>query len=361
MRNTSERSWEPARVAARSLIGAFLGAWLLGAAAIAAPPMPFLQVHGQLTLSGGAPVVGLTTTTVNLYDSLGAPSPFWSETDLVAYADGGIFVTTLGDTVSLATEDLDRDVWMGFQIDGGPELTPRLPMRTAAYAAHALTARDLAPEVDVDMLGYRITTLAEPVGPLDAATKFYVDQAFAALPPGPTGPQGPPGPTGPQGAPGPTGPAGAPGGQGPVGPLGPTGPDGPPGPMGPTGAPGAAGTTGPIGATGPTGAAGTGSGVASYGAVFRYTVGASHNAACGDVVVAHGAAVSVTLPTSPAVPCIVAVAESGNGSATADAGAGNLIHSDTQGAGIQIHDVEAMRWYYFTDIVGTSNRWVQKR
>jgi hypothetical protein len=78
---------------------------------------------------------------------------------------------------------------------------------------------------------------ADPVEPLEAATKAYVDAH-----PGSPGPQGPEGPQGPQGTPGTPGTPGAPGA---------TGPAGATGAQGPKGDTGAAGATGPTGPQGP--------------------------------------------------------------------------------------------------------------
>ena len=82
--------------------------------------------------------------------------------------------------------------------------------------------------------------------------------------------RGPMGPTGPQGARGPIGP------QGPVGPVGPTGATGAVGPIGPQG------PVGPVGATGPQGPAGTND--ALYASI-------------GEVVVATGNQIPLTLDT----------------------------------------------------------------
>lgn len=71
----------------------------------------------------------------------------------------------------------------------------------------------------------------DPVQPLEAATKEYVDAAAA-------GAEGPPGPQGPPGLPGPQGPIGVPGNDGAAGA---TGPQGPKGDKGDTGATGPAG------------------------------------------------------------------------------------------------------------------------
>jgi Collagen triple helix repeat (20 copies) len=72
---------------------------------------------------------------------------------------------------------------------------------------------------------------ADPVDPLEAATKQYVDDATAGAegPPGPQGPPGLPGPQGPIGVPGNDGAPGATGPQGPKGDKGDTGPAGPAG------------------------------------------------------------------------------------------------------------------------------------
>lgn len=224
---------------------------------LAAPAMaqvsPWFQVQGRLTTPAGAPVTDPVTLTVRIHDMETLGSVDYTEVDVVVPGADGTFATVVGDGGSLDPDLFLAPRWLSFEIDGGGELAPRRRVIAAPVALRAASASDLAPLADVDMGGWVLTGLAEPVGPTDAATRGYVDAAVAALPPGPTGPTGPAGPqgaTGPDGALGPIGPTGA---QGPQGVPGPQGATGPQGNQGIQGVPGPQGDPGPQGATGPQG------------------------------------------------------------------------------------------------------------
>ena len=121
--------------------------------------------------------------------------------------------------------------------------------RATAVLAHDIASAAVRRTGDL-MLG-RLEMFADPVTPMEPATKQYVDQYVSE--PGPPGPQGPPGPEGPEGPEGSQGPRGYEGPPGQVGPPGDIGPEGPEGERGPPGPSGSLGPTGPQGPPGPEG------------------------------------------------------------------------------------------------------------
>ena len=212
-------------------------------------PPPLLQLQGRLTDAAGTPLhqAGVSVA-VRLYDVAVGGSALFTETHVLDVAHG-LASLEIGSSTPLdpALFAASAALWVGLEVDGEPEMTPRLRLTAAAYAALAGTA-DTADEAD-DVPGMDITPASVAVG-----GGLVIDSAghWVGSPAGLAGPAGPTGPTGPQGPPGVSGPTG------PVGAVGPTGPVGaaPIGPTGPAGATGPAGPTGPLGPNGPTGPAG---------------------------------------------------------------------------------------------------------
>jgi hypothetical protein len=230
------------------------------AAALAAQPAvpPTLPFQGRLALQAGGNVNGVVAVTFRIYNVATGGTVRWTEANPAVAVSNGLFALELGGITGFPTDLFDgRTLYLGVSVGNDPEMTPRLPIPSQAYAQLAADA--------VDVKGKDIHPRTVSIGTaqvIDSTGKWVGSPTGLQGPPGPTGPTGPIGPTGPQGLqgiPGPTGPTGPIGLTGPAGPTGPTGPiglTGPAGPIGPTGPIGLTGPAGPIGPTGPIGLTG---------------------------------------------------------------------------------------------------------
>lgn len=222
----------------------FVAALALAQAVVAFAPTASADVPPQLTEQGrlfdnlGAPLAGQVSVVFSIYAGPSGGAPLWTETHAVDL-DEGYFSAQLGTITPFPASLFDGSPrYVGIQVGGDPEMSPRQPTASVPYALRANDATgDLHPH-SVSINGMTV---------IDASGSWVGPSS------GLVGPQGPQGPAGPQGAQGPAGPQGD---IGPMGPQGPAGAVGPTGPQGPAGAAGAAGAIGPTGPQGPAGAAG---------------------------------------------------------------------------------------------------------
>lgn len=118
--------------------------FLLAPLCFAAPPQT-INYQGYLTGSGGAPVTGAVVMTFKLYNAAsGSVPPLWTETQLSANVVNGNFNVALGSVTSFALP-FDVPYWLGVTINADPEMAPRQPLASSAYAIHAITADALSP------------------------------------------------------------------------------------------------------------------------------------------------------------------------------------------------------------------------
>jgi hypothetical protein len=202
----------------------------------------------------GNELTGTSDVTFRLYESSEGGEPLWEETQTVAF-DNGVYTAELGKMAGFPDDLFDREeLFLGIQIDGDREMSPRLLLSSVPWAHRAemaAMAESLSPDasqasVIISGFGEVIDKEGNWVGP-------SAGLVGAAGPAGPAGPQGPQGVIGPQGVKGDVGPQGVQGAKGDAGPQGPVGATGPQGEVGSQGAVGATGPQGPIGATGPQG------------------------------------------------------------------------------------------------------------
>jgi hypothetical protein len=103
-----------------------------GAEVIAIPQM--LSYQGKLTDTSGIPVPNSDySVTFALYTTSSGGSPFWSETQSVTTEDG-LFSVLLGSVTPIGSIPDGGVVYLAMTVSGGPELTPRLLIASAAYA-----------------------------------------------------------------------------------------------------------------------------------------------------------------------------------------------------------------------------------
>jgi hypothetical protein len=85
----------------------------------------------------GTPVPdGSYNVTFRIYDVAAGGTALWTEGQPLT-ATGGIINAYLGSIVPLNTLAFDVPYWLAVAIEYGPELTPRTPLTTVPYAAHA--------------------------------------------------------------------------------------------------------------------------------------------------------------------------------------------------------------------------------
>ena len=99
-----------------------------------------LSYQGVLTDKFNAPIAdGAYTITIRLYDVSNGGAPLWEEQNSVTTFDG-VFSVVLGNTqpINLA---FDNPYWLGIELQGEPEMRPRLPLVTSPYAFNSDRAR----------------------------------------------------------------------------------------------------------------------------------------------------------------------------------------------------------------------------
>lgn len=101
--------------------------------------MPY---QGFLQDAQGAPVDGLVSITVKLYEESLAGAPIWEETIAGTQVQGGAFSLNLGEISTNLNEYLytGRARYVGVSVNNGPELTPRTKIGSLPYAFMAYNA-----------------------------------------------------------------------------------------------------------------------------------------------------------------------------------------------------------------------------
>ena len=220
---------------------------VIAAAPAVAQETVTLTFKGDLSDLADAPVSADLPFTFTIYDQPEGGAALWTESGQVPVVDGQ-FAAVLGASeplpVALASSPT---LYLGVQIGGDDEQTPRMRVGGAIRALWAAQAQDAVGEIHPVSVSIGETLVINADGQ-------WVGEPFGAE--GPAGPQGERGPAGADGAQGPAGPAGADGAQGPAGRDGARGLPGADGAQGPAGRDGARGLPGADGAQGPVGPAG---------------------------------------------------------------------------------------------------------
>jgi len=99
-----------------------------------------INFQGSLTDANGHPLDGEHVVTFRIYYVLQSGTPKWEETQVVS-AYEGLFHTLLGGTTVLPDTLFEHeDLWMGLQVDGDPEMMPRMKLATVPWAFRAAVA-----------------------------------------------------------------------------------------------------------------------------------------------------------------------------------------------------------------------------
>jgi hypothetical protein len=113
-------------------------ALLLAAAPATAAPPRTLSYQGFLTSSADAPIDAPVQMTFSIYTAPTGGAPLWSETQASVAVAKGEFSTILGNATAL-TLAFDVPYYLGIAVGSDPEMTPRQPLASSAYAFRALS------------------------------------------------------------------------------------------------------------------------------------------------------------------------------------------------------------------------------
>ena len=176
-------------------------------AALSAPSLAWalpneLAQEGLLIDAQGNPLQGRHSVRVRFYDVAQGGNALFDETHANLDLVEGYYFVALGSIQPINPAHFRGEVFMGFSIDGGAELTPRVRLRKVAGAFFADTALDVVGDIHP-----RTVTVNNRVV-IDQNGVWRGDVAGLQGPAGPQGLQGPAGPAGPQGPQGPAGQAG---------------------------------------------------------------------------------------------------------------------------------------------------------
>lgn len=120
-------------------IFAALALTLFSSVSAAAVPAE-MHFQGVLTDNEGAPLSGQHSITVSLYDAQQGGALLWTQVSQLEVV-GGVVDLVLGESTSISADILSSpQLWLGVQVDGDDELTPRQKLASVPYAARAAVA-----------------------------------------------------------------------------------------------------------------------------------------------------------------------------------------------------------------------------
>lgn len=138
------------------------GAFLLSAVSALAAGPSTINYQGRLTDPSGAPLTGDYSVTFGLYDTPLGGSPYWTSSTNVTASDG-LFSLILGESpmTPLTPSLFDSPaLWLGVQVEGDPELTPRVKLTSVPYSHTTQSVNNAA--------GGQITSDLSVAGSIDA-------------------------------------------------------------------------------------------------------------------------------------------------------------------------------------------------
>ena len=101
-----------------------------------------MSYQGVLTDGSGAPVADSNHSLVfKLYNVSTAGSALWTETQATVKTTNGVLSVVLGSVTPIGIA-FDGALWLGIEVDGGGELTPRIELTTSPYSFHAKSVDD---------------------------------------------------------------------------------------------------------------------------------------------------------------------------------------------------------------------------
>jgi hypothetical protein len=100
-----------------------------------------INYQGKLTTNTGAPVNDTLQVVFTIYADEAGTTPLWTETQPTVVVEKGVFNVLLGSVDSIPYSVFDGSIrYLGVKVGDDPEITPRKPMVSVAYAYRAGTA-----------------------------------------------------------------------------------------------------------------------------------------------------------------------------------------------------------------------------
>ena len=122
------------------------GCLLFAVDILRADPPATLTYQGRLKTIQGVPVNTPTNIVFRIYDVATGGVKLWEEAHTNVAVENGIFMVILGKTASLAGLAFDKTYYMGLELSGGVEMTPRLEMTSSPYAMNTVKQTSNAAE-----------------------------------------------------------------------------------------------------------------------------------------------------------------------------------------------------------------------
>jgi hypothetical protein len=125
--------------AVKLVIASVLGLMLIAAMATAEVP-ELVNYQGRLTDGTGNPLDTTISITFTIYDDSTGSGSVWTETHNSVIVLDGLFNVVLGSVATGGIPDTvfnEPDRFMGIQVGGDPELSPRTRMVSVGYAMQA--------------------------------------------------------------------------------------------------------------------------------------------------------------------------------------------------------------------------------
>lgn len=111
-------------------------------AAVADKSSPLLHYQGRLTDADGEPLPdGNHTLVFKLYGQEEGGTPLWQETQNLETTDG-VFSAQLGAVNAIDGVDFENTLYLGVEVNGGEELSPRTRLTSSPYAMFAESVGD---------------------------------------------------------------------------------------------------------------------------------------------------------------------------------------------------------------------------
>jgi len=142
-----------------------------------------INYQGKLTNASGAPLNGNYQMIFTIYDADVGGNVLWADTQVAVTVDKGVFNVLLGSVHSIPYSIFDGSIrYLGVKVGGDPEITPRKPIVSVAYAYKSFEAdtadfaRGFSGTVDnadkVDGIHASSTPTAGYLYPLDGSAKI---------------------------------------------------------------------------------------------------------------------------------------------------------------------------------------------
>jgi hypothetical protein len=100
-----------------------------------------INYQGKLTKASGAPLDTTIQMVFTIYDDSTGGNPLWTETQNSVNVEKGVFNVLLGSSVPVSYSTFNGTIrYLGVKVGGDPEITPRRPIVSVAYAYRSLEA-----------------------------------------------------------------------------------------------------------------------------------------------------------------------------------------------------------------------------